>query len=198
MTDFIYSIQWLAIAISAPSSDDVTTRIKESIIVYRSIIMLNELQNSVLGSLFIPSAKLAGILLVYISVVAATLLRAHINFFILTLFLMYLNILTIVIVCGAVLMSQVYSISKTFHKNIATVVICKVSYSQEKILLRKTLKSLPVVKSRIGQFYNMEGEAKLTLLDNVNILQVKQISVSQSVMGAELENQIRQHIFIPV
>jgi len=164
--NLIYSIQWPATVNSTPCGDNFTTRIKESIIVYRSIIMLNELQNSVLGSLFIPSTKLAGILLVYISVVAATLLRAHINYFIVALFLMYLYILTIAIVCGAVLMSQVYSISKTFHKNIATV-ICKVSYSQEKILLRKTLKSLPVVKSRIGQFYHMEGEAKLTLLDNL-------------------------------
>jgi len=166
INNLIYSIQWPATVNSVPSDANFTTRIKESIIVYRSIIMLNELQNSVLGSIFIPSVKLSGILIFYISVVAATLLRAHINYFIFALFLIYLYVLTIVIVCGAVLMSRVYSISKTFHKNIATV-ICKVPYSKEQVLLLKTLKSLPVVKSRIGQFYHMEGEAKLTLLDNV-------------------------------
>jgi len=162
----IYSNPWPGTVVAALRGDIATTRIKESIIVYRSIVMLNELHNSVFGSMFIPTVKLAGILLLYISVVAATLLRAFINFFVFVLFLVYLCLLTIVIVCGAVLMSRVYSISKTFHKNIATE-LCKVSNSKEKILLLKTLKSLPVVKSRIGQFYHIEGEAKLTLLDNV-------------------------------
>jgi len=127
---------------------------------------LNDLQNSVFGTLLIPSIKLGGIILVYMGVVAATILRKDIHFLILALFLAYLGVTLTTVTFGALLMSQVYNISKKFHGNLAST-LSLVSDLNEKILIRKTLVSLPVMKSKIGTFYYMEGKAKLTLLDNI-------------------------------
>jgi hypothetical protein len=41
-----------------------------------------------------------------------------------------------------------------------------ISYG-EKMTMRKTLRALPKIKSKVGAFYYVEKEAKLTLLDNI-------------------------------
>jgi len=38
---------------------------------------------------------------------------------------------------------------------------------REKEAVLKTLRSLPILTCKIGSFYHMEGEAKLTFADNI-------------------------------
>jgi hypothetical protein len=131
------------------------------------MLLYNNLHNTVFGSLLIPVIKLCAMVLIYLSVAATTILRSEIGPIIYGMFLVYLIALILVIIPGALMMSTVYNISKKFKRNMEIGMLSVSKWEDEKVLMKMTLKSLPVMKSNIGSFYHMESNAKFTLLDNI-------------------------------
>jgi len=78
----------------------------------------------------------------------------------------YLTTTTLTIIPGAVLMSHAYNNSRKFQHNMGRKLVLAQPYRHCCIVIKKTLHSLPVLKCTVGNFYHMEGKAKLTLGDN--------------------------------
>jgi len=133
----IYSIEWH----SESTGFSIGSSMEESIVVYRSLILLNQLHNTVFGTHFVPMVKLCGVLILYIAVFTTTVLRSAIGPIFFAMFLLYVIALVIIIIPGAVVMSQVYNISTKFRHAVETSIINNISYTQaeERHLLRKTL-----------------------------------------------------------
>jgi len=142
-----------------------------SISVYRFIRLFNELHNIVFGSLFLPTANLGSLLLLMMTSFCIVRLHDSLSPIAYIFFLFYLFSLGIVVVPGAMLLSQVYQISKHFQINL------KRNFKQSKVdggacaherkLFQMTLRSMPVLTVEVGGLYQMEQEAKLTLADNM-------------------------------
>jgi len=65
-------------------------------------------------------------------------------------------------------MSLVYNISVQFERNIVDNRVASPNGGRDKALIEMVLKSLPVLKCNVGNYYHMEGMAKLTLIDNMS------------------------------
>jgi hypothetical protein len=143
------------------------TSFMESVLAYRSVFLMNQLHNLVFGDSFVPTVKLCGLLILYISAFAVTVLRSVIHPIFFSIFLLYMCVLGVIIIAGASLTSQVYNNSRNFHLDAQRALANASSDNFDRVVMRKTLKSLPVMKSNVGSFYYMEGRAKLTFLDNL-------------------------------
>jgi len=135
----------------------------EALNVYRAVTVFNDLHNAAFSSTIVPTIKFLGILGLYVSFFAVTVLRSRIHPFLQVAFLIYVITLVLIMLPGAQAMSQVYVNSMRFHQKLESS-LEKISGSNE---LKKNVKSLQLLKSRIGGLYHMEGKAKLTLVDNI-------------------------------
>ena len=131
---------------------------------HRAMSLLNNLLNVALGSVYLPTMQIIALLCLYTTVSMSTRLRAH--FTLPVYFCCILYLVTIAVIrAGASVLSQVFSISCSFHPNMHKH-LDRVT-DKKKIYLSRVLRSLLVLKCRIGCFYYMEDKAKLTLADNV-------------------------------
>jgi hypothetical protein len=71
----------------------------------------------------------------------------------------------VLILTGAMIMSQVFNISIKFHINMK--ITLEQMETSERDLLKMKLRSMAVLKCQIGSFYYMESKAKLMLADNI-------------------------------
>jgi len=160
---------YLLHSLACPSEEGWEYR--DSISVYRFIRLFNDLHNIVFGSLFLPATKVASLLVLIMSSFCIVRLRDSLSPIIYVFFLFYLFTLVIIMLPGAMLMSQVYQISKHFQKNLKrNFEKSKVqggAYAHERKLFQMTLRSMPVLTVEMGGLYQMEQEAKLTLADNM-------------------------------
>ena len=157
-----FSSEWVQ-----KSADLSIATLTDSIVVYQRIRLLNDLHNDAFGSLFVLATKMGAVFALYISVAAITFLRSAVAPILLGAFFLYMSTILLVIFPGALMMSQVYIISSSFNLKVERCLISIHNCAQEKHQLKRTLKSLPVMKSKVGNLYHMESKAKLTLLDNI-------------------------------
>jgi hypothetical protein len=95
-------------------------------------------------------------------------LRSRIGVLFFAIFLAYFLTCVIVFVPGALAMTRVYTISSQFLQIVERSLAQLPNHAgSRELLMRRTLKSLPPLKSRITGLYYMESKAKLTLFDNV-------------------------------
>ena len=123
-----------------------------------------------MANVFLLVAKLVALCVIFISAYCMIWLRHSITPIVYIFLCVYLVPSSVVIMPTAVFMSQIYNISQKFHENVRSQLeMSKMGQDETKsnILLDKTLKSLPVLKSTIETFYHMEGRAKLTLADSI-------------------------------
>jgi len=139
--------------------------VEDFILTYRKALILNNLHNLAFGSIFVPTLKFCCVFTFFITFLAVTKLRhiiSHISF---VIFLFYTLIILILIVPSAVIMSEIYHNSNKFPMSAKKDFIdCTHSNLS---LTRRRLNSLPILKSKVGIFYHMEGRAKLTLFDDI-------------------------------
>jgi hypothetical protein len=135
--------------------------------VYRSVFLLNRLNDAALGKLFIPAAK-SLLLIFYINVPAFVVIRYWDQLDIIsisTLIFVFGSALSVILTCSNV-MSGIYNISSQFQKNMEH----KIQACEDKAMkevMTKQLLSCQVIRFQIGNFYHMEGKAKLTLINTM-------------------------------
>jgi hypothetical protein len=132
--------------------------------VYKSAFLLNRLNDAGLGRIFVPAGK-AIILLVYINVSAFALFFYwdQLDLISTSTFFSLLAIDVPILVTSSIIMSAIYDISSKFQRNMHQ----KIQGCGNKALERvwfKELRSCQIVRCQIGNFYHMEGQAKLTLV----------------------------------
>jgi len=125
---------------------------------------MNHMHNMAFGSIFISTFKLCLLLTLFVSLFCVIRLRDSVSFPVLLMFIFYAFTIVILLIPGAVLMSQVYNISLKFRQYAVTN-FCK-DEQRKKEIIKRELNSLSVLKCNIGALYYMEGKAKLTLVDN--------------------------------
>jgi len=143
---------------------------RDSISVYRFIRLFNELHNIVFGSLFPPTAKLGSLL--FLIMTSSCIIRLGISLSpIVYIFFYYFFSLAITMLPGAMLMAQVYQISKHFQRNLKRnfekIKVDGGACAHERKLFKMSLRSMLVLTAEMGGLYQMEQEAKLTLADNM-------------------------------
>jgi len=139
--------------------------------VYRFTRLFNDVHNIVFGSIFLPISKFGTLLVRCMTACCIVRLRDSLSPIIYAFFLFYFFFLAIIILPGAVLMFQVYQISKTFQRNVMKIFenshVEGDACPEERKLFQMTLRSMPVLTVEVGGFYQMERQAKLTLADNM-------------------------------
>jgi len=133
--------------------------------VYKSIRVMNDLHNAAFGSLFFPVWKLCGVLAFPISAYCTIKLGTSMGSALFGFFHLYFIAILVIIVPGAMLMSEIYKLSSEFHRNVQQAVIKRLG--KENLVIFQQLRAVPELKCKIGEFYYMEGKAKLTLADNL-------------------------------
>jgi hypothetical protein len=155
---YLYSIAWPL---------DATVSVDQCQKVYKSAFLLNRLNDAGLGRLFIPAGK-AIIMMVYINVPAVALFFFWDQLDIITIstFLSVLAVIVPILVTSSIIMSAIYDISYKFQRNMHQ----KIQGCGNKALRKvwsKDLRSCQIVRCQIGNFYHMEGKAKLTLVNTM-------------------------------
>jgi len=136
-----------------------------SIYVYRSIRLLNDMHNITFGSLYVPILKLLIFLTLFITTYATVKLRSVMAPVLFCFFLIYMLDVFLFACPSAVIMSKIFSLSSQFHIQQAKKLGLLSPISR--MDMRRQLGSLPTLKCQVGPFYHMEGKAKLTLADNM-------------------------------
>jgi hypothetical protein len=70
------------------------------------------------------------------------------------------------LVSGSIVMSRIFDIASEFQRNMELKIQACGNKRTEKVWLRE-LWSCQVIRCQIGNFYHMEGKAKLTLVDTM-------------------------------
>jgi len=139
--------------------------------VYRFTRLFNDVHNIVFGSVFLPISKFGALLVLCMTAYCIVRLRDSLSPIIYAFFLFYFFFLSIIMLPGAVVMSQVYQISKQFQRNVTKNFekgqVEGDACPEERKLFQMTLRSMPVLTVEVGGLYQMEREAKLTLADNM-------------------------------
>jgi hypothetical protein len=132
--------------------------------IYRCIILLNDGLNKAFGQIFVPLFKL---LLIYSTLIATFVvikLREVVPFYIYGLFICYTFTIFLLMMPAAMFMSTMYNLSSQFRRKILLTIARE---GKERETFKKILQAFPIVKSKVGAFYVMEGYAKLTLIDTI-------------------------------
>jgi len=159
LNDILFSLDWSTFDVLRPKS-----RVKNCIQYYRGIYLMNEDMNLAFGKLFIPLSKLLLLAAVIISVFALIRLRANLDALSFALLGVVLIGCSILVVPISIIISQTYQISKYFKPNISTI-INQIEDKRKKEVLRGQLKSCALIRCKVGNLYQMEAKAKLTMLD---------------------------------
>ena len=132
---------------------------QKSIEVYRQVLLLNNLYNAAFGALELPILKLGIVYIILVSVYCIVRLSDSLMLETYVALLVYFCSCILVILLGAVLLSQVYNISSNmnFGRNM----------KEKEAGVDKTIKALPLLKCNIDDLYHMEAKAKLTLVDRI-------------------------------
>jgi len=99
----------------------------------------------------LPAIKLGLILGLFFIVFCLVRLRESLHIAVYVLFLLYCFSAIAIMIPGALLMSLVYNIAIEFHENMHE------NVAHDDLVTAKQLRSIPVVKCTIGEFYHMEG-----------------------------------------
>jgi len=125
---------------------------------------MNDYINLAFGMLFFPFAKLIILVMFIISCFSLIRLRAELDAITFVLMITILSGAMISIVPVSYVTSRTYQISKDFKRNILPISLQHTG-NRSKNQLRSQLKSCPLIRCKIGNFYHMEAQAKLTMLD---------------------------------
>jgi hypothetical protein len=129
--------------------------------------VLNRLNDAAFRRLFIPAVKFM-ILTIYVNVPAFAVFCYWDG-------LDLISISTLVLVFGAsvpmlvscsLVMSKIFDIASEFQRNMELKIQPCKNKRMKQVWLRE-LRSCQVVRCQIGNFYHMEGKAKLTLVDTM-------------------------------
>ncbi len=143
--------------------------VEQCLRVYRTAFLLNRLNDAAFGKFFIPVAKCM-FLTFYINVPAFAIVCYwdRLDFLSISTLGLVFFLATPILVSCTLVMSRIYDISSQFQANMAK----KVQTSKDKdngtiqIWMRE-LRSCQLVRCQIGNFYHMEGKAKLTLVNTI-------------------------------
>jgi len=133
--------------------------------------MLNEEANIAFGMLFIPCLKMVVLLGLAVSFFAVVRLREDLDA--ISLFIMPTTILAcgILIFPIAQVMSRTYDISQKFKKIIFTSNQVLTGRKTRNRYLERQVKACAIIRTKVGNIYYMEAQAKLTMIDyTVNTL----------------------------
>jgi hypothetical protein len=149
---------------------DAEVPLEQCLRVYRTAFLLNRFNDAAFGKFLIPSAKF--MLLTFLVNVPAFVVFCYWNRLdvtsISTLAFFFAIALPILVSCTEVT-SEIYNISSQFQQNMAQKVRASENKRMTPIWIRE-LRSCQLVRCQIGNFYHMEGKAKLTLVNTmVNI-----------------------------
>ena len=133
---------------------------------YRAVFMANNEFNRVFGTIVIPFLKL-DLMLVFVSGFFACA-RLFSSISLVSLFLSAtVSITTIaLLIPTSIVMSRMFDLSLNFHVNLSSQTL-QITEKQARKVFVASLKSCQLVRCKIGNWYYMEGKAKLTMLHNV-------------------------------
>jgi len=163
LTEFLFENSMLSA--NDPRNRDGQEDFTIGIYIYRSIRLLNDLHNITFGALFVPLLKLACLVVLFISTYATIKLRYVMHPVVFGFFLGYIFQVFLMTFPGATIMSKIFCLSSQFRIQQAKYLTLLPPVSR--IHLQRQLASLPALKCQVGEFYHMEGKAKLTLADNM-------------------------------
>ncbi len=141
--------------------------VEQCLRVYKSAFLLNRLNDSAYGKLYIPSAKLL-IIIFYINLPAFAIFCYWDQldpFSISVFFAVFVTSAPVLVGC-ALVMSGIYNISSQFQRNMEPKIQAGARLGMKKAWMQE-LWSCQVVRCQVGNFYHMEGKAKLTLVDTM-------------------------------
>jgi len=119
----------------------------------------------VFGTLFVPLLKLTVVLALFVIIHVVIDLYEKLQFFIYILFIMSGFAGILMIMPAAIIMSKLYDISVQFKQNFKTALVDVCLSGDNYLIMCKDLKTIQILKSRVGNFYYMQQRAKLTLVD---------------------------------
>ncbi len=129
--------------------------------------MLNELHNAVFGKFYIPLAKfLLVIFYINLPLFGVFCYWDKLDLpSISTLVAMFVTAVSLLVSCSLV-MSAIYDVSSQFQRNMTQ----KIQVCEDKIMRKvwlRELKSCQLARCQIGDFYYMEGKAKMTIINTL-------------------------------
>ena len=133
--------------------------------VYRAMSLLNYFQNTAFGSLAVPSAKFNFLTLLFCTVYGVVHLRSSFNASMYFLLVVEVVLLCMLVPTGAKIMSLVFEFSTEFHRNMN--IRLEMRKDGKLHESKRVIRSLQVLKCKVGPFYYMERKAKLTLADSI-------------------------------
>jgi hypothetical protein len=141
--------------------------VEQCLRVYKSSFLLNRLNDAAFGKLYIPTAKFL-ILIFYINIPAFVIFCywEHLDPFSICTFLAVFLASVPVLAGSALVMSEIYNISSQFKRNLMPKIQACENKAMKKVW-KMELRSCQVVRCQVGNFYHMEGKAKLTLVDTM-------------------------------
>ena len=156
---FYYSIEW-------PKSEFRTcfpAEVERNIFYYKGIYILNNICNKVFGTLLFPFLKLC--LIIAFSLTFFACVRISNQFDVVSyVFITIVASASIILLAPiSVIMSSLYETSKELPGNLS-VHVCNITERSTKKALQSQLKSCPIIRCQVGNWYHMEAKAKLTML----------------------------------
>jgi hypothetical protein len=135
--------------------------------VYRSAFLLNRLNNSAFGKLYIPAGKcLLVVFFINVPAFAVFCFWDQLDVISISAFCSVAAAVGPVIFTCSSVMSKIYGISSQFQRNMEQKIQASGNKAMRNEWIRE-LRSCQVVRVQIGNFYHMEGKAKLTIVNTM-------------------------------
>ena len=146
--------------------EEVCIQVPEFISCYKGIYLLSKSSNTAFGKFYIPFFKLLLVLVFILAFFA--IVRLHQNLDLFSVALLMINLLTVpaLTVPVSIVMSSLYDISSQFNRHLSFRIQLVANKKSIRVFERQ-LKSCLLVRCQVGNFYDMEAKAKLTLIHNV-------------------------------
>ena len=148
------------------NSADSSSCIRNCLVHYKGIYILNDNYNVAFGKIIIPFIKLGLILAFTMAFFAAVRLSENLDGLSLLLVSLISFTYAIVMPTSAIVMSSLYDISKKFSRNLSPA-IQLVPRKKIRQILERQMKSCLLIRCQVGNTYHMEAKAKLTMIQNV-------------------------------
>ena len=134
---------------------------------YKGIYLINNSFNNTFGKVCIPFFKMIVILTFVTSFFA--FLRLYQDLELLPLFLVVVLVITAppLAIPMSIVMSSLYDLSSKFNRYFTIRIQHIATNKTRKLVFQGQLKSCFIIRCQVGNFYYMEGKAKLTLIHNV-------------------------------
>jgi len=129
---------------------------------YTQLVLILNVYNIVFGQLIVPVWKLFASV-----IIPAGLIRFRIDsIYEAGILVVLIGSAAMALVPSALVISTVYNFSKMLLPNLKRR-LHHISNIESQFAYSRILKSLPVMRCKVGNFYHMESQAKLTLLHTV-------------------------------